>query len=117
MALTVLEIVRLLDTSGKFSSVSEAEIAKYEELTLCYADEAILGDCYNQAIALAVLHFLENSSRDGASGTIRSEKEGDLARSYGGTDRESMFSTTSWGKQFNDLMRIKSLGFCNGRML
>jgi hypothetical protein len=50
------------------------------------------GDCYNLAVALRMLHWLTLDARAGAAigagastGGVKSEKEGDLSRSYGTT--------------------------------
>jgi len=61
-------------------------------------------DMHNKAVALLTCHWLAMAERDlsgtGPSGTITSEKEGDLARSFGnmlGENNNSFLSQTSWG--------------------
>jgi hypothetical protein len=70
------------------------------------------GDLRNNAIALLVCHWMALSNRDGGNtgvaGNIKSEKEGDLSRSYGvnspDSDRTGYLSQTSWGLE---LLRIR----------
>ena len=61
----------------------------------------------NDAIALLVLHWLalENRGAAAAAGSIKSEKEGDLARSYGTTSSKTShyLDQTTWGLQLKAL--------------
>ncbi|MCK5609864.1 DUF4054 domain-containing protein [Candidatus Pacearchaeota archaeon] len=76
--------------------------ATLEVSTIEYNTEALK----NKAIALIVMHWLALKARDetgGAAGMIKSEKEGDLSRSYGNAgngDLDSYYSQTSWGLEF-----------------
>lgn len=70
------------------------------------------GNLRNNAVALLVCHWMALANRDGGntgvSGSIKSEKEGDLSRSYGNSsqnsDRVGYLSQTSWGLE---LLRIR----------
>lgn len=77
------------------------------------------GDQLPYAIALRALHMLamadRGSSVTGAAGTIASEKEGQLARSYGGSSSKSIdenkypdLSQTSWGRE---LIALQNMSF------
>lgn len=76
------------------------------------------GEKYNFAVALRVCHELAleamqggdggtSTAGSGVSGQITSEKEGDLARSYGkagsGSDADSALSTTKYGSKLLEL--------------
>lgn len=74
----------------------------------------------NKAIALIVMHWLALSARDStgaAAGSIKSEKEGDLARTYGmssGTiDLDAFYGQTSWGLEFLRLQAQNIMGVRN----
>ena len=80
------------------------------ELASYVTDEKTYGEAYNLALALRVLHMLEMENRGGTGGNIKSEKEGDLARSYGDSksDNEDL-KATAWGNELIQLtkMRVK----------
>ena len=83
--------------------------------------ETNFGEKYNYAVALLVLHWLtldaqgggsESSSGSGVVGGIKSEKEGDLARSYGGgasgsnaQPSDDYLRSTSFGQELLFLRR------------
>lgn len=60
----------------------------------------------NKAIALIVMHWVALNKRDstgGTAGVIKSEKEGDLSRSFSvnnSDDIDSYYSQTTWGLEF-----------------
>ncbi len=63
------------------------------------------GDKYCDAVALRICHMIaleerngggSSSSGDGTSGTIKSEKEGDLSRSYGNSAGDNN-NSGAWG--------------------
>jgi hypothetical protein len=64
------------------------------------------GDCYAEAVALLVLHWYAKESRGGAAGSVASETEGRLSRSFAtdvGSSGGSDWSTTSWGQELETL--------------
>ena len=67
----------------------------------------VYGDQKNDAIALLVLHWLALEARGAAaaSGALKSEKEGDLSRSYGidGAKTSVFLDSTYWGQQLKNL--------------
>ena len=68
------------------------------------------GDLRNKAVALIVMHWIALSKRDptgNSSGTIKSEKEGDLARSYGSVstkETDNYYGQTTWGLEYLRLL-------------
>lgn len=72
-----------------------------------------LCDLKNKGVALIVMHWLALSKRDPSgtsSGTIKSEKEGDLARSYAVSNNEnvdSYYGQTTWGLEYLRLLNGK----------
>lgn len=68
---------------------------------------SVFGSKTNDAIALLVLHWIALDARAGgfAPGAIKSEKEGDLARSFGGSGSKTLtdLDSTSWGLQLKRL--------------
>ncbi|GAH17973.1 unnamed protein product [marine sediment metagenome] len=61
----------------------------------------------NKAVALIVMHWIALNKRDstgGTAGAIKSEKEGDLSRSFGATgnneDMDPYYGQTTWGLEF-----------------
>jgi len=68
---------------------------------------AVYGTERNTAIALTVLHWLTLEGRGGAGGSIASEKEGDLARSYHKPMTDNVYwGSTSWGLELLNLRRM-----------
>lgn len=72
------------------------------------------GDLRNKAVFLLAAHWMALAARGGggsssAPGAIKSEKEGDLARSYGaigtGGDIDLFLSQTTWGVELYNLQR------------
>lgn len=76
------------------------------------------GDKYNLAVALRVCHWLalearnggdggSSTSGSGTSGVLKSEKEGDLARSYeiGKFGENSDLASTTFGQELLSLIR------------
>ena len=79
--------------------------------------DTCFGDLKNKAIALIVMHWIALSKRDpggtGVSGSIKSEKEGDLARSYGSssnTEVDPYYGQTTWGLEYLRLLSQSIIG-------
>ncbi len=76
---------------------------------------ACFGDLQNDAIALMTMHLMALDSRPGsgnAVGNVKSEKEGDLSRSFGindSGDGDPYLSQTTWGLEYQRLMDTKFL--------
>lgn len=67
-------------------------------------DRCYYGRHYNLAVALLSCHMYTLSQRgSGQSGIVTSEREGDLARSYGGFTAKSYLDQTSFGLELQQL--------------
>jgi len=81
---------------------------------------AIFGAHQNTAIAYLVLHWLalEQRGASAAAGPVTSEREGDLARSYGGggADLSGDLAQTSWGLELKRL-RDSTIFAARNRMM
>lgn len=75
----------------------------------------VYGDLRDKAVALLVMHWLEMRDRGGTSGMIKSEREGDLSRSYGlsGQTTDDYLSQTAWGLELLDLRRATIFRYGN----
>ena len=79
----------------------------------------VYGDCRNLAVALMMLHYMTLDDSRGATpgsgsstGSVKSEKEGDLAKSYGATsssvsDKYPDLSQTIYGLELIELRNRK----------
>lgn len=81
-----LEYFRII--AKQFSALSDTEVQVWLDMAATLgAAGCLLGDPANLATALYAAHLLqldaENSTGEGGRGPIKSEKEGDLARTYG----------------------------------
>ena len=84
-----------------------------------FPDPSALGDKFVQCVALLVLHWLTLESVGGTlgagavAGPISSEREGDIARSYGSsTSAGGLFpflDSTSYGKELDGLIRASAM--------
>lgn len=97
----------LLDIAPEMASVDPAVRARL----ISYATFQVGFKCNNNvknlAIAYLTAHQYTLSQRAGVGGNITSEKEGDLARSFGGAASDpSGLGSTSYGMEF---MRLKNM--------
>jgi len=108
--MTALEYFRLFAT--EFAAVIDADVNKW----LTMAESLIVTDCLEaepaaMAKALYAAHLLKMSSLAGSgassgAGAITSEREGDLARTYGeASGSNTLIGQTSYGRQFLDITR------------
>ena len=112
---TVAEIVALRSPSH----AGDSRIADLELLAAYYVAQSVFLDKWIYAKALVVLHWLtldamgggsESESGSGVVGSIKSEKEGDLARSFGSSGlsddrRDAYFGSTSFGAELLQLWK------------
>lgn len=111
---TVANIVKL--KSPDFDG--DSRIDDLDELAKFHVAEVAFGDKWVYARALLVLHWLTLDAQGGGSssgsgsgivGGIKSEKEGDLARSYNGIissdDKDGYLKSTSFGAELLQLWR------------
>jgi hypothetical protein len=105
MALTIEEIIALRSATV----AAKADLAQMIELAESQLKECTFGDQYNNAVALLVLHLYAINDRNGSGGSIRSEKEGQLARSFGSVDSSLAWASTSWGQELIQLVQSLNL--------
>lgn len=107
---TALEYFRMF--APEFASVDDATV----QMWLDMADTQIAVDCLDderkaqaQAYYAAHLLWLANTQGSGTGGTgaIRSEREGDLSRSYGGVSGDNTWlGQSGYGQAYWNLARI-----------
>ncbi|MBT8490922.1 MAG: DUF4054 domain-containing protein [Deltaproteobacteria bacterium] len=99
----------------------DSRLDDFVNLAKLTVGQTIFGTRYQYALALVALHMLTLDSQSGGSSTgsgtgaaggVKSEKEGDLQRSYGSVDSSSIgnasdayFSTTSFGQEYLNLKK------------
>jgi len=105
MALTIIENVVLRNPA----ITEDDRLDKMIEVAEGRLSVDTFGDNYNEAVALLVLHMYEISDRGGAGGSITSEREGQLARSFAAAASPMAWASTSWGQELIQLTR--SLAF------
>ena len=105
--------------------LNHTSIDVFIELATNKTNESVMGINYNEAVALRAMHMLALSDRSkgggsSASGSIKSEKEGMLSRSYGSnssnSNSNSNLSQTSWGVELMDLQESSIIPFTNKMM-
>lgn len=99
---------------------SDPRLSDFVDLAVLQTSKDAFGTKYQLAIALLVLHWLTLESQGGGSssgsgsgviGGIKSEKEGDLSRSYGslinpsGKGSDNYFNSTVFGAELLTLRR------------
>jgi len=121
MALTIKDIIEL--RSPEF--FLNPNLDKYIELAQQRVNQYTFDKHYENAVALTVLHMMALTERSdgnaGASGSIKSQKEGQLSQSFSNIGGNSTFgshdlSQTSWGMEFQDLIRDLGYVFTNRMM-
>lgn len=105
---TPLEYFRVV--AKQFSSLSDAEVNVWLDIAGMNANTACLvGDRANLALALYAAHMVDldaaNQIGEGGRGSVKSEREGDLSRSYGDSScDETWIGSTGYGKQYANMM-------------
>ena len=61
---------------------------------------------HDAAVAYLAAHILTVAGRDGSSGTLDSESEGSLSRSFSSATPTSSLDATSYGQEFQRLNKI-----------
>jgi len=130
---TAKEIVQLKLPSLDVSGADEARVDDLIELAGFYVSENIFTVKYQLALALVVCHQITLDSQGGGSttasgsgviGGLKSEKEGDLAKSFGGmssniSESKQYLSSTPHGQELLMLFNACILGprnrFVSGR--
>jgi len=104
--MSISTIAGIIETRNPNVTV-DARITDLITLATQDISSSVFGSKTNDAIALLVLHWLALETRSGgfAPGAIKSEKEGDLSRSYGIGSSKTLddLDSTSWGLQLKRL--------------
>lgn len=104
------------------SCVTEtAQLHSLLDLAEARTDLEAYGANRSDAVALLVLHWMavQDRGRAGAAGPITAEAEGQLSRSYGFLQNQSLpphLSQTAWGLELIGLRRASIVGFRNRRI-
>ncbi len=95
----------LLDIAPEMADVPQDKRERLIEYAMA---QVKFGDDKIRYLATAYLtaHQYTLSQRNGAAGPVSSEKEGDLARSFGSTTGNKSTSSTSYGEEFERLKRM-----------
>lgn len=95
------------DIFPEFANEANKRLQFFIDMATRRVNENVFDDKTEDAILFMAAHLLTLSNRRGKSGSVTSEKVGDLSRSYSsgsGQDSNSLKST-SYGQMFEDLMR------------
>jgi hypothetical protein len=91
----------------EFSDVDETRINDLNATARLYVSECF-GDAEKYALALMIAHILKLGDMAGL-GPVKSEKVGDLSRSYGEL-KVSDWALTSYGQQYEGLAKDRCRG-------
>lgn len=95
----------LLVIAPEFASLAEADRQAVIDLAALSVG-SIFGDKQDLATAYLAAHMLTMSQRTGgAAGPLKSEKEGDLSRSYGGRESNDPYDATGYGQEFKRIQK------------
>ena len=103
--------------ASEFSALTDAQVTALLTAAAIFVDTSGLNtDQANAALALYAAHLqwvsVNHTSAGSSSGNVKSEKEGDLSRTYGNMQGDDTWIGQSpYGLQFNDIMRAK-VGGC-----
>lgn len=106
--MTPLEFFRVV--AKQFASVPDDDVNAWLSITDLTANTAcLMGDRRNLALALYAAHLmsldLANQSGEGGRGDIKSEREGDLSRSYGTAVNDGQWLGQSpYGQQYANML-------------
>ena len=111
--MTALEYFRVV--GKQFAALSDADVQVWLSMAeMLGSAGCLMGDPANLATALYAAHLLQldsqNSTGEGGRGPIKSEKEGDLARTYAAASGSNdWYSLSPYGLQYGQMI----IG-CNG---
>jgi Protein of unknown function (DUF4054) len=83
---------------------SDSRLDDFVALAVLNLSEPVFGVKYVYAVALLAMHMYSKDSAGSGAGGVKSEKEGDLARSYGGSMTDKDYGTTSYGQELLQLI-------------
>lgn len=106
--MTSLEYFRLL--APAYAAIPDATVEQWLTVAEMFVPTGCLDDeKYNMAVALYAAHLLylsQASVSGGASGPVKSEREGDLARTYGATSGDDTWLGSSpYGLQYLEVTK------------
>ena len=112
--MTSLQWFRLL--APEFSALTDAQVnALIAAATVFVSTKGLNTDQSNAALALYAAHLqwvTVNRASSDSSGNIKSEREGDLSRTYAEMkDEDTWIGQSPYGMQFNDIMKAAT-GSC-----
>lgn len=83
---------------------ADARLDDFVALASLNLSESVFGDKYAYAVALLSMHMYSKDQSGTGAGGVKSEKEGDLARSFGGSMTDKDYGTTSFGQELQQLI-------------
>lgn len=93
--------VKKVALDGAFDSLTNSQIKIYLDMATNCVDETVWGKKADDAIKLLTAHYLTLASRGGNSGSVTSEKVGDLQKSFSNAQTDdSELATTSYGQMY-----------------
>lgn len=106
---TALQYFRVI--GKQFASLPDAEVQIWLDMAgTLGAGGCLMGDPLNLATALYAAHLLqldaENATGEGGRGPVKSEKEGDLARTYGTATgvSDGWLGLSPYGQQYSQML-------------
>lgn len=106
---TALQYFRIV--GKQFAAIPDADVQVWLDMAgTLGAAGCLMGDPANLAAALYAAHLMyldaENMTGEGGRGPIKSEKEGDLARTYGsvGGSASGWLSLSPYGLQYDQML-------------
>lgn len=105
--MTALEWIELRapDAYAEVGVTRFAALVSGAESRLKRSDVLDPDENYTLAVAMLSLHWYEISQRGGSVGAIKSEREGEVSRSYAVNESQQGFDTTQWGSELQALLK------------
>lgn len=98
----------VIDIAPEFESEDSARITRFIAMAATRVSETAFGKQYNLALRYLTAHLLKMRKLKGASGSVTSEKVGDLARSYQPSSSEAgdgSLSLTGYGREYLEIRK------------
>lgn len=100
----------LLLIAPEFATVDSGVLTSIIALAELQVSSTAFGDKRELAVSYVAAHMLTLRDRNGAGGQIQSLKEGELSISYGANTNAKGYDLTSYGQEFNRLVRTTIIG-------
>lgn len=104
---TALEIFRTI--AGEFSDQDESVVNSFLEVASLWVNAARWGVKYNTGLAYMAAHLMATGERGSASGSVTSERVGNVAVNYSAPTSDDLIATTGYGSTFLALRRTLAL--------